>query len=139
MIFQSKKNKFIEAVIEGHIEKVKVNKHTSELILKQKLSGLIEQLNALYVQTDIVKSMIQDKTTVLRLANQLAASEVVVHAISDGKRTIGEFSNSVMAPLMDTLHQSDDSLAVLVSGALEGGDQLVDTNNDRHNWANPNF
>ena len=122
-----------------HIEKGKMNKFTSELVLKQKLTDLIEQLNALYVQTDIFMAMIQDKTTILKMINQLAASEAAICAVSDGKRTIGDFSTNVMAPLVETLTESDESLTALVAGTLDGGEALVQTAGAKQGWATPNF
>jgi regulator of replication initiation timing len=122
-----------------HIENGKINKYASQLVLKQKLVELVEQLNALYVQTDIFMAMIQDKTTVLKMINQLAASETAICAISDGRKTIIDLSTNVMAPLMDVLNESDDSLTTLVAGALDSDEVVVEASGGRQNWANADF
>lgn len=121
------------------LEKGRTNKYASHLILKQKIAELIDQLNALYVQTDIFMGMIQDKTTVLKMINQLAASEAAICAVSDGKKAIGSLSVDVILPLIDVLNESDDELNTLVAGVLDDEDQSVGSNGIVQEWTNLNF
>lgn len=122
-----------------HIEKGKTNKYASQLVLKQKVAELIEQLNALYVQTDIFMAMIQDKTTVLKMINQLAASEAAIWAVSDGNKIVAQLSSDVMSPLMDILSDSDEELTTLVAGVLDDDNQSMETSGYVQNWTKPNF
>ena len=120
------------------IEKGRTNKYASQLVLKQKVAELIEQLNALYVQTDIFVAMIRDKTTVLKMINQLAASEAAIWVVSDGKKVIGQLSSDVMLPLLDILNESDEDLNTLVAGVLDDH-QDMETSGGSQKWTNPNF
>ena len=122
-----------------HIENGKTNKYASQLVLKQKVAELIEQLNALYVQTDIFMAMIRDKTTVLKMINQLAASEAAIWAVSDGNKIVAQLSSDVMSPLMDILSDSDEDLTTLVAGVLDDDNQSMETSGYVQNWTKPNF
>jgi len=122
-----------------HIENGKTNKYASQLALKQKVVELIEQLNALYVQTDIFMDMIRDKTTVLKMINQLAASEAAIWAVSDGNKVISQLSGDVISPMMDVLNDSDEDLTSLVGGVLDDDNQGMETSGYVQNWTKPNF
>ena len=122
-----------------HIERGKTSKYASQLVLKQKVEELIDQLNALYVQTDIFMDMLRDKTTVLKMINQLAASEAAIWVVSDGKKVIRQLSSDVMSSLMDVLSESDEDLTALVSGVLDDDNQDIETPGYVQNWTNPNF
>lgn len=121
-----------------HIEKGKMGRGASQLVLKQKMAELIEQLNALYVQTDIFMAMIRDKTTVLKMINELAAAEAAIWAVSDGKKVIAQLSADVMSPLMDTLNESDEDLNSLVYDILDGN-QGTEKSVSSQRWSNPNL
>lgn len=121
-----------------HIEKGKMGRGASQLVLKQKMAELIEQLNALYVQTDIFMAMIRDKTTVLKMINELAAAEAAIWAVSDGKKVIAQLSTDVMSPLMDTLNESDEDLNSLVYDILDGN-QGTEISVSSQRWSNPNL
>jgi len=121
-----------------HIEKGKMGRGASQLVLKQKMAELIEQLNALYVQTDIFMAMIRDKTIVLKMINELAAAEAAIWAVSDGKKVIAQLSTDVMSPLMDTLNESDEDLNSLVYDILDGN-QGTETSVSSQRWSNPNL
>lgn len=123
----------------SHIENGKTNKYASQLALKHKVVELIEQLNALYVQTDLFVAMIRDKTTVLKMINQLAASEAAIWAVADGKKVISQLSRDVMSPLMDILSDSDEDLTTLVAGVLDDDNQGMETSDYMQNWIKPNF
>lgn len=121
-----------------HIENGSANKYASQSVLKQKIAELIEQYKALYVQTDIYIAMIRDKATVLKMINQLAASEAAILAVSDGNKVIAELSKGVMSPLMDTLNESDEDLNLLIDGVLDSH-QGMETPGGSQKWTNPNF
>jgi len=120
------------------IETGSSNRYASQLVLKQKLAELIEQLNALYVQTDIFMAMLRDKTTVLKMINQLAASEAAIWAVSDGNRIVAQLSSNVMLPLMDILNESDEDLNLLINGVLDDH-QGMETPGVSQRWINTGF
>ena len=122
-----------------HIENGKTNKYASQLALKHKVVELIEQLNALYVQTDIFVAMIRDKTTVLKMINQLAASEAAIWAVADGNKIVAQLSSDIMSPLMDVLSDSDEDLTTLVAGVLDDDNQSLETSGYVQNWTKPDF
>ena len=93
---------------------------SSQKMIKRKLAGLIEQLKALYVQTDIYMSMLKDKSTALKMTNEVAAAEAAVWALSDGNKIVTQLSENVMLPLMDILDESDEDLDLLVEGVSDG-------------------
>ena len=121
-----------------HLEKGGTNKYASQLLLKQKLAELIEQLNALYVQTDIFMAMIRDKTTVLKMINELAAAESAIWAVADGNKIVAQLSNEIMLPLMDIFNESDEDLNLLVDGVLDGR-QDSETPGSSQKWTNANL
>ena len=120
-----------------HLEKGGTNKYASQLLLKQKLAELIEQLNALYVQTDIFMAMIRDKTTVLKMINEVAAAESAIWAVADGNKIVDQLSNEIMLPLLDIFNESDEDLNLLVDGVLDGRDS--ETPGSSQKWANANL
>ncbi len=123
-----------------HIEKGRVNKYASQIVLKQKVAELIDQLSALYVQTDVLMAMIRDKTTVLKMINELAASEMMTLALLDGGQVINHLSSDVMSPLMDVFYESDEDLDILTDGVLNnGGGHVLETSSYSQKWASPTF
>jgi hypothetical protein len=122
-----------------HIGNCNTNKYASQQALKQKVGELIEQLNALYVQTDIFVAMIQDKTTVLKMINQLAASEAAIWAVADGNKIVAQLSSDIMSPLMDVLSDSDEDLTTLVTGVLDDDNQSMETSGYVQSWTKPIF
>ena len=109
------------SVYVNHIEKNKFNKNMQAAALQQKVSELINQLNSLYAQTDIMMAMVQDKTALLKMINQVSASEMGMWALTDGKKMINELSESVIDPLMDEYLQADEDLDILTEEVLDGG------------------
>ena len=114
------------------------NKNASQLLVKQKLVELIEQFNALYVQTDIFMAMIRDKTTVLKMINEVAAAESAMWAVADGNKVAAQLSNDIMSPLMDILDESGEDLDLLVDGALERR-QDSEVPGSSQKWVNANL
>ena len=80
------------------------------------MGELIEQLNAIYVQADIFMALVRDKTSLLKLVNQLAASESAILAILDGNSVIGQISGHIMTPMRGVLKESDEDLDTLTGG-----------------------
>ena len=120
------------------IETESSNKYASQLVSKQKLAELIEQFNALYVQTDIFIAMLRDKTTVLKMINQLAASEAAIWALTDGNKIVAQLSSDVMLPLIGILNESDEDLDLLIDGVLDGS-QDYQSPGGSQKWTNPGF
>lgn len=84
-------------------------------------------------------AMIRDKTTVLKMINQLAASEAAIWAVSDGNKIVAQLSSDVMSPLMNILSDSDEELTTLVAGVLDDDNQGMGTSSNVQNWTTPNF
>jgi len=84
--------------------------------LKRRLADLIQQLNAIYVQTDILAAMIKDKAAVLKMVNELAGAEAFFSILSGGKGIVSSLSEGVMAPLIEAVDQSDQDLDLLMDG-----------------------
>ena len=120
------------------VENGTANKYASQSVLKRKIAELIEQYKALYVQTDIYADMIRDKATLLKMINQLAASEAAIMAVSDGNKVIAKLSTGVMSPLMDALNESDADLNLLIDGVIDSH-QGMHTPGGAQKWTNPNF
>ena len=114
------------------------NKNTSQLLVRRKLAELIEQFNALYVQTDIFMAMLRDKTIVLKMSNEVAAAESAILALSDGTEILTQLSSDIMTPLMDNLDESDEDLELLIDGNIDGR-RDYQPQGDSQRWTNANF
>jgi len=120
-----------------HLENNKTNQNTSQLVLKQQMTGLIEQLNSLYIQTDIYMAMVKDRSTVLKMITELASSESVVAVLTEGKKTLNGFSDQVMNGLLAELTESDENMETLFDGIVDnrqGSKQSI-----AQPWTAPNF
>lgn len=84
--------------------------------LKRRLADLIQQLNAVFAQTDILGAMIRDKAAVLKMINELAATETFFSILSGGKGIVSDLSEGVMAPLIEAVDESDQDLDLLMDG-----------------------
>lgn len=104
------------------LETGRASQFSSQKILRQKLSSLIDQLTALYVQTSILKDMIKDKSLTLRLINQLAAAETVIIALGDGEKTSSELIDQVMGPMVEELNSNEENLNLLATPLHSDGD-----------------
>ena len=124
----------------NHIEKNKLNKNMQATALKEKVSELINQLNSLYAQTDIMMAMVRDKTALLKMVNQVSASEMGMWALTDGKKMINELSESVIDPLMEEYYQADADLDILTEEVLDGGGTTPSTGSGKtQNWTKIDF
>ena len=119
-------------------EKGWANKNTSQLLVKRKLAKLVEQFNALYVQTDIFLSMLRDKTIVLKMSNEVAAAESAIWALSDGNKILTQLSNDIMSPLIDNLNESDEDLNLLIDRNLDDRWDC-ESQGDSQRWTHVNF
>lgn len=118
------------------IGKGRHGKRASRLALRQRIMELIEQLNALYTQTDILVSMIADKATRLKMITELAAAEAAILAISAGNKAVERFSAELTWPMMETLEGSEETLDMLMDGVLEGR-QGMDGPRSVQRWTDP--
>ena len=114
-----------------------INRYSSRKILKQKVRELEEQFKAIYAQTDIAMNMIKDRSLVMKMINQTAASEMAGFALTGGNNTAGSLSKNVISPMIDTLNDSDDDLDILMSGVNDSGIKSVENKNQR--WIKGNF
>lgn len=106
--------------IEDFLASLSVNRLDTSSIqdrLQKQISGLIDQLNGLYVQSDVLIGLIRDKVQILKLVNQTAASELAMFSLSGGKAVIDDLSRSILDPLKDILRESDHDLDIVVTGA----------------------
>lgn len=123
-----------------HIEKSRVNRGATQMVLKRKVEELVDQLNSLYVQTDIFMAMIQDKTTVLKMVNELAASEMGILVLSEGKKYVANISTDVMVPLMERYYESDEDLDMITDNVLDNDNQRkIATSGYSQNWTRADF
>ena len=120
------------------MEKGWTNKDTSQLLVRRKLAELIEQFNALYVQTDIFMAMLRDKTIVLKMSNEVAAAESAIWALSDGNKILTQLSSDIMSPLIDNLNESDEDLELLIDENIDGR-QDYQSPGGSQKWINANF
>ena len=125
-------SRFIE-----QIEKGSINRYSSRKILKQKLAELKEHLKAIFAQTDMFMAMIKDRCLLLKIINQVAASEMAVLSLTGGKNVVASLSKDVLSPLMDILNESDEDLETLTSGVNYGGSGAVSNKTQR--WTKGNF
>jgi hypothetical protein len=121
-----------------YVENGKANKHASQQIIRQKVVGLIDQLNALNAQTDIFMSMVRDKATMLKLITELAASESAINVITEGQFAVDQLSTKFMAQLIENLHKSDEDLNMTYDGVLSAGSGQ-DKNYSSQRWTDTNF
>jgi len=121
-----------------HIENGRTSKYASQQVLQQKVTELIEQLNALYVQTDIFMAMVRDKSTLLKIITELAASDAAISILVEGRRTIDQLSDSIMSPLMNELIGSDQNLDTLFAGVFENHQGSFKPAGSQK-WTNLNF
>ena len=82
-------------------------------------------------------AMVKDRSTVLKMITELAASESVVAVLTEGKKTLNGFSDQVMVGLMDKLYESDENMATLFDGIVDNRQDSKQT--IAHQWTAPNF
>lgn len=123
-----------------NIEKGQINRGATQMVLKRKVEELVDQLNTLYVQTDLFMAMIQDKTTVLKMVNELAASEMGIMVLSEGKKYVADISTDVMAPLMELYLESDEDMDMIAADVLGNDTQRnVATSGYSQKWTRTDF
>ena len=103
----------------SQIENGRINRFTSQQLLRQKLAELTQQLNALYVQTDIFTAMVENNATRLKMINQIATAETAILALTDGKRVIANLSDDIMGKMMEDLSGSEEDMEMLTEGVLD--------------------
>ncbi|MBC8460200.1 MAG: hypothetical protein H8D67_19620 [Deltaproteobacteria bacterium] len=118
-------------------EKGSINRYSSRKILKQKLAELKEHLKAIYAQTDMFMVMIKDRCLLLRMINQVAASEMAVLSLTGGKNVVASLSKDVLSPLMNILNESDEDLETLTSGVTNGASRPTSGGTQR--WTKGDF
>ena len=122
------------------IDANKLNRHSTHEVLLQKVNGLVDQLNTLYVQSDIFMDMIRDKATVLKMINQVAASEMAVLALSNGSKSIERLASSVMDPLLEECAASDENMDILAQGVANTDlDSFDNQGTYSQRWVNSRF
>ena len=118
-------------------EKGSINRYSSRKILKQKLAELKEQLKAIFAQTDMYMAIIKDRCLLLRMINQVAASEMAVLSVTGGKNVVASLSKDVLSPLMNILNESDEDLETLTSGVANGAGRPTSGGTQR--WTKGDF
>ena len=118
-------------------EKGSINRYSSQKILKHKLAELKEHLKAIYAQTDMFMAIIKDRCLLLRMINQVAASEMAVLSLTGGKNVVASLSKDVLSPLMNILNESDEDLETLTSGVISGAGRPTSGGSQR--WTKGNF
>ena len=118
-------------------EKGSINRYSSRKILKQKLAELKEQLKSIFAQTDMYMAIIKDRCLLLRMINQVAASEMAVLSVTGGKNVVASLSKDVLSPLMNILNESDEDLETLTSGVANGAGRPTSGGTQR--WTKGDF
>ena len=99
--------------------------------LKLEIARMVDQLNALYVQTDVLDNMIQDKKTILKMANEVAAAQISLMALSDGNKPVVNFSVDFQQDMTERIMRNDEVLETVME---PGGDEVPDVEFDSR-WA----
>ena len=124
----------------NHIEKSLINRGATKKALKRKVEELVDQFNSLYVQTDIFMAMIQDKATLLKIINELAASEMSSRALTEGKKYAANKSTNVMGPLMKLYYGTDENMDMIAAYTLGNENQgNIGTSGYSRDWTNIDF
>jgi len=93
-----------------------------------KVGELLTHMEELYLQTDIMTEMIQDKSSILKMINQIAISELATIRLADGRSIINSISDEVLGPLKEILKESDNDLDILTNGISSGGSASANAN-----------
>jgi len=122
------------------LEKTQFNRSNTKHILAQKVNELVDILSNLYVQTDLFADMIRDKTTVLKMINEVAAAEMTVTMLADSSSAVSYLNDNVMKPLMEVFEESGESIDILTEDVLNGNIGEAATPPSRNQrWAKGNF
>lgn len=111
----------------SRIERSRTDNSASHYLLRQKVAELIEQLKAVYVQTDIFMAMVKDKSTRLKFITEVAAADAARLVLTEGQADISRLSKGLMDAMTGELQSTEGDLDALLSDALEshgdGADQ----------------
>jgi len=110
------------------------NGAASERELKKRVGALKDQLIALYVQTDIVKDMLKDRTNMLKMITEIAMVETSLLAVVGSEADAQAGLNTVKVHMMDPIKKDDEILTLLSQpisqdsrGRTEGPTTFVQT------------
>ena len=101
--------------------------------LKKQLCDMIQQLNAVFAQSDILGAMLRDKAGLLKTANELAGAKAFFSVLSGGKEIVSNLSESVMGNLIEAAGESDQDINLLIDGVLLD-DRKETGNATRQRW-----
>lgn len=122
-------NSYIES-----LEDSQSNTDTTRTALVQKVEELIVNMEELYIQTGILLDMIRDKTTLLKMVNQIAMSELASIRLTNIQKNMGSsISSEVMDPLKSILHDADNDLGTLTGGMVRDSNSGFNTG---QSWVN---
>ena len=122
------------------LEKASFNKNNTKHILAQKIAELTDILSNLYVQTDMFADMIRDKTTVLKMINEVAAAEMTITILADSSSSVNYLNENVMKPLMDAFEESGETIDALTEDVLNGNlSDATTPPSSNQRWAKGNF
>jgi len=105
----------------NNLRKNRLTGATSRQTLRGKVEELVNHMEELYLQTDILLEMIQDKTSILKMINQIAISELAAIRLANGRSIVSSISDEVLKPLKEVLKESDNDLDLLTEGVVTGG------------------
>ena len=99
-----------------NLESSEANTDYTERILMEKVNALIQGMEALYVEAGILMDMIKDRSQILHMINQVAASDLATIWLAGGEGMVASLQEQVLGPLKDIIGETDDDLGVLAEG-----------------------
>lgn len=86
---------------------------SSKKVLIQKLKGLLEQFNGIHAQTGILMARLGNDTDRLQIINQIAASEIIIGAISGGDAMAGTIGQEYLGDIKANMSDLDNDIDTL--------------------------
>lgn len=87
---------------------------------REEIVELEQGLTEVYLQTGVMLDMARSQADILKMANQLAMSDLVLHRLSQAQDRLGSLSG-VIEPLKDVIIQGDEDLEILGQGLFKNG------------------
>lgn len=102
----------------------------NQQLLMAKVNELVSNLEEIYNQTDILLDLMRDRSTVLKLTNEIAAAELATMRLANGNAVITSLSKEVIGPLKQVMNDTDSDIELLTKGVLNtsvsGGQETRD-------------
>lgn len=104
-------------------------KNTQQLLMG-KVNELISHMEEIYTQTDILIDLMRDRSTVLKITNEISAAELATMRLANGNTVVTSLSKEVIGPLKQVMKDTDSDIDLLTKGVLNtsvsGGQETRD-------------